>query len=143
MDPLPEPPPPVPGAPQPRQVPLARRLVWIPVGLVCVGIGSIGVVVPGLPSTGFFVLAAAAFARSSPRLEAWLLGLPGVGPLVRDYRAGLGMPKRAKVTAIVMMSTAVIASAVVVDPVWLKATILLAGVIGTVVVLRVPTKVGS
>ena len=77
-----------------------RRLVWIPIGLVCVGIGGIGVVVPGLPSTGFFVLAAAAFARSSPRLEAWLLDLPGVGPLVRDYRAGLGMPRSAKVTAI-------------------------------------------
>lgn len=120
-----------------------RRLVWIPLGLVCVGIGGIGVVVPGLPSTGFFILAAAAFARSSPRLEAWLLGLPGVGPMVRDYRAGLGMPRRAKVTAIAMMLTAVVVSALVVDPVWLKVTILAAGVVGTVVVLRVPTKVVS
>jgi uncharacterized membrane protein YbaN (DUF454 family) len=114
--------------------------VWIPIGLVCVGIGGIGVVVPGLPSTGFFVLAAAAFARSSPRLEAWLLDLPGVGPLVRDYRAGLGMPRSAKVTAITMMLTAVTISAVVVDPVWLKAVIVAAGAVGTVVVLRVPTK---
>lgn len=136
MDPLPTSLPPEPvGRPT-----LVRRIVWIPVGLVCVGIGSIGVVVPGLPSTGFFVLAAAAFARSSPRLEAWLLDLPGVGPLVRDYRAGLGMPRRAKVTAIVMMLTAVTISAVVVDPVWLKVVILAAGVVGTVVVLRVPTK---
>lgn len=115
-------------------------MVWIPIGLVCVGIGGIGVVVPGLPSTGFFVLAAAAFARSSPRLEAWLLDLPGVGPLVRDYRAGLGMPRRAKMTAIAMMLTAVTISAVVVDPVWLKAVIVAAGAVGTVVVLRVPTK---
>ncbi len=117
-----------------------RRIVWIPIGLVCVGIGGIGVVVPGLPSTGFFVLAAAAFARSSPRLEAWLLDLPGVGPLVRDYRAGLGMPRGAKVTAIAMMLTAVTISAVVVDPTWLKVVIVAAGAVGTVVVLRVPTK---
>lgn len=124
-------------------MPLVRRLVWIPIGLLCVGIGGIGVVVPGLPSTGFFVLAAAAFARSSPRLEAWLLGLPGVGPLVRDYRAGLGMPRQAKVTAIVMMLTAVVVSALLVDHVWLKVTILAAGAIGTVVVLRVPTKAAT
>lgn len=118
---------------------LVRRMVWIPIGLVCVGIGGIGVVVPGLPSTGFFVLAAA-FARSSPRLEAWLLDLPGVGPLVRDYRAGLGMPRRAKVTAIAMMLTAVTISAVVVDPVWLKVVIVVAGAVGTLFVGRVPTK---
>jgi uncharacterized membrane protein YbaN (DUF454 family) len=50
--------------------------------------------VPGLPTTGFFVLAAACFAKSSPRFERWVLDLPTVGPMVRDYRAGLGMPRR-------------------------------------------------
>jgi uncharacterized membrane protein YbaN (DUF454 family) len=59
----------------------------------------VGVVVPGLPTTVFFIVAAACFSRSSPRLEAWVLDLRGVGPLVRDHRAGLGMPRRAKAVA--------------------------------------------
>ncbi len=135
MEPLP--PPPAGGDTRPS---LARRLVWIPVGLVCVGLGGVGVVVPGLPSTVFFVAATACFAKSSPRLEAWVLGLPGVGSLVRDYRAGLGMPKQAKITAIAMLSVAVGLSAWAVDPVWVKVCIVAAGLVGVVVILRVPTK---
>jgi uncharacterized membrane protein YbaN (DUF454 family) len=68
-------------------------------GLVCVGLGGLGIVIPGLPTTVFFIAAAACFSKSSPRLEAWVLGLRGVGPMVRDHRAGLGMPRRAKVLA--------------------------------------------
>ena len=77
-----------------------RRLGLLALGWIAVALGGLGVFVPGLPTTGFFVLAAACFARSSPRFEQWVLGLPKVGPLVRDHRAGLGMPRRAKVVAI-------------------------------------------
>jgi uncharacterized membrane protein YbaN (DUF454 family) len=66
---------------------------------VCVAIGGVGIVVPGLPTTVFFIVAAWCFSRSSPRLEAWVLNLKGIGPMVRDHRAGLGMPRRAKVVA--------------------------------------------
>ena len=79
---------------------LVRRLILVAGGLMCVGIGAIGIVVPGLPSTVFFIAAAACFSRSDPRLERWVLDLPRVGPLVRSYRAGLGMPRRAKRWAI-------------------------------------------
>ena len=76
------------------------RWLWLAGGCASVVLGTIGIVVPGLPTTGFFVLAASCFARSSPRFEAWVLGLPGIGPAVRDYRDGLGMARRAKVLAV-------------------------------------------
>ncbi len=118
---------------------LARAL-WAGAGLVCVGLGLIGVVVPGLPTTGFMILAAAAFSRSSPRLEQWVLGLPKVGPAVQAYRAGLGMPMKAKVTAIAMMSIAITISAFLLDSWVVRGVIIAAGVIGTVVILRTPTR---
>ncbi len=124
----------------PRVATFASRLFWIPVGLLCVGIGFLGVILPLLPSTVFFVAAAAAFAKSSPRLEAWLLDLPLVGRLVRDYRAGLGMPMRAKVTAISMLCAAVLLSAWRIDLGWVRLVVLLAGLVGVVVILRVPTQ---
>ena len=86
--------------------PLVRGL-WVVSGLVCVAVGAIGVIVPGLPSTVFFIMAAAAFSRSSERMERWVLNLPGVGKLVADYRSGLGMPWRAKVIAGSMIVVAV------------------------------------
>jgi len=83
------------------------RLLWLLIGCLSVAVGGIGVVVPGLPTTVFMIIAASCFARSMPRFERWILDLPGVGPLVRDYRNGLGMPRRAKrlaVATIMVMS---------------------------------------
>jgi uncharacterized membrane protein YbaN (DUF454 family) len=85
--------------PADRSPTAAVRAGWLAVGLLCVGLGGLGIVVPGLPTTVFFIAAAACFSRSSPRLEAWVLGLRGIGPMVRDHRDGLGMPRRAKVVA--------------------------------------------
>lgn len=118
-----------------------RRAGFFAVGWLAVALGAVGVVVPGLPTTGFFVLAAACFARSSPRFERWVLGLPTVGPLVRDHRAGLGMPRRAKVVAIAMMLTACTLSSLAIGAPVAAAVILGAGLVGTWYVgWRVPTR---
>jgi uncharacterized membrane protein YbaN (DUF454 family) len=120
-----------------------RRWAWFLLGWTAVAVGAIGVVVPGVPTTGPFVLAAACFARSSPRFERWVLGLPAVGRMVRDHRAGLGMPRRAKFLAIGMMLTACSLSAAVTGsrspPV--AAAVVVAGLVGTWYVgWRVPTR---
>ena len=108
-----------------------RRLGLLAVGWLAVALGGIGIVVPGLPTTGFFVLAAACFARSSPRFEQWVLGLPKIGPLVSDYRAGLGMPRRAKVVAISMMLTACTLSSLALGSRLLAGVVMGAGLVGT------------
>ena len=84
------------GADAPLHRSRVVRAVWATAGLAFVALGGVGVVGPGLPTTGFLILAAWCFSHSSPRLEAWLLGLPRFGPLGRDYRSGLGMPRAAK-----------------------------------------------
>jgi uncharacterized protein len=116
------------------------RLAWITAGLGCVTVGGIGVVVPGLPTTIFFIGAAGCFTRSSPRLEAWVLGLPSIGPAVRDYRAGLGMPRRAKVLALTMLSVFVSLSAWMLGSWPLRLVVLGAGLVGAICILRTPTR---
>ena len=74
--------------PEHRNTGTVLRWLWFGLGWIAVAIGSIGIVVPGLPTTVFFIIAAACFSRSSPRFEQWVLTRPGVGPMVRDYRAG-------------------------------------------------------
>ena len=83
---------------------IIARMMWRVVGLLAVAVGAIGVVLPGLPTTVFFIIAAWAFSKSSPRLEAWVLGLPRIGPMVADHRSGLGMPRRAKRVAVSMIA---------------------------------------
>jgi len=90
------------GAVHPRP-PLFFRLGWSLLGLGFVALGAVGVVVPGLPTTPFLLLAAGCFARGSPRLEAWLLADPVFGPLIREFREHRSVPLRAKVLALVLM----------------------------------------
>ena len=104
------------------------RSGWFALGWASVAVGTVGIVVPGLPTTVFFVVAAACFSRSSPRFEQWVLDRPGVGPLVRDYRAGLGMPRGAKTAAVTSIAVVCSLSAFVLLGHWgVRATVLAAG----------------
>ena len=63
-----------------------RRLLYLGLGFVSVGLGALGVVLPLVPTVPFMLLAAFFFARSSPRLEAWIVEHPRFGPHVRAWR---------------------------------------------------------
>ncbi|MGH9151925.1 MAG: YbaN family protein [Acidimicrobiales bacterium] len=133
------------GAGAPGRPPLRRgvaRWGWLALGWTSVGLGGLGVVVPGLPTTGFFVLAASCFAKSSPRFERWVLSLPKVGPLVRDHRAGLGMPRRVKAVAIASIVLAVSLSAAFgLEATAARVVVVGAGLVGVWYVgRRVPTR---
>lgn len=91
------------GAGPTRSRPL--RLVWLAAGLACVALGFIGALVPLMPTTIFLILAAGCFARSSPRLEAWLLDHPRFGPTLRAWRAKGAISHRAKAMACTGMAT--------------------------------------
>ncbi|PNU05557.1 hypothetical protein A8V01_16335 [Novosphingobium guangzhouense] len=75
------------------------RGVWLAIGLLLVGLGFVGIFVPLLPTTDFMLLALPCFARSSPRLEAWLLGHPRFGPALRAWRDSRAVPRHAKALA--------------------------------------------
>lgn len=74
----------------------AARLIYLGLGCLFVPVGAIGLVMPLLPGTVFLILAAACFARSSPRFEQWLLEHRYLGPSVRAWRANGSIPRRVK-----------------------------------------------
>ena len=66
-------------------------------------IGGAGVVLPLLPTTPFVLLAAGCFARSSPRMHAWLLGSRVFGPVLADWEKRKCISLKAKLSALTMM----------------------------------------
>ncbi|HEX2192566.1 MAG TPA: YbaN family protein [Acidimicrobiales bacterium] len=118
------------------------RWLWLCGGMISVGLGSLGIIVPGLPTTVFFILAAACFARSNPRFEQWVLDLPRIGRMVRDYRDGLGMSRRAKVLAVATILTVATASGVfAIDNRAVGAVVIAIGLVGAAYVgFVVPTR---
>ncbi len=111
-------------------------------GFIFVGLGFIGIVIPGMPTTVFMILAAACFAKSSPKFEQWILDLPGIGRLVQDHRDGLGMPQKSKAIAITMMVLAVTLSIIfAISSTVIQILVGGVGIIGVWYVgFRVPTK---
>lgn len=82
-----------------RYAPIMIRLGWLALGCLFVGLGMVGAVLPLMPTTIFLILAAGCFARSSPRLEAWLLDHPKFGPTLRNWREHGAIAPRAKAMA--------------------------------------------
>ncbi|NRD89353.1 DUF454 domain-containing protein [Sphingopyxis sp. BSNA05] len=75
------------------------RMFWLGVGLLLLGVGFVGAFLPLLPTVDFLILALACFARSSPRLEAWLLNHPRFGPGLRAWREERAISRKARITA--------------------------------------------
>lgn len=79
---------------------LFGRAVYLTLGFVCLGLGIAGYIVPLLPGTVFLLMATFFFFRSSERMYNWVLHHRWFGPLIRNYRAGHGIPRRIKIYAI-------------------------------------------
>lgn len=81
-----------------------KRSMFLLLGFALVALGVAGMLLPLLPTTIFFILAAGCFARSSPRLEARILAHPTLGPSVRLWREHGVIPPRAKLFAVAGIS---------------------------------------
>ena len=80
------------------------RLLLFLLGWVFVAVGVVGIVVPGLPTTPFLLVAAWCFARSSPRFRAWLLHNRVLGPPVLAWQRHGAVPTSAKIVAVTTMA---------------------------------------
>ena len=118
----------------------AVRFLWLVLGLLFTGLGIIGAFLPVMPTTVFLLIAAFFFARSSPKFYNWLLNNRAFGPLIRDWRAGLGLPLRAKVLAVSLIVVTVGSSALAVPIVWVKIMLILIGMGVSAYLLTRPTK---
>ncbi len=78
-------------------------------GFILLPIGIAGVFLPILPGTPLLILAAACFARSSPRLERWLVTHPFLGPGIRRWRERGAISLKSKIIAISVMALSAIA----------------------------------
>ncbi len=117
-----------------------RRWSFMLLGLLSVGIGFVGVFVPGLPTTIFLILASYFFTRSCPWLEERLVRAPIFKPYLQYLDGDRIMPLRARLTTIAMIwgastvSLLMVGSAGPIAP-WFLVTIVVAAAIGSAFVM--------
>jgi hypothetical protein len=95
-------------------------VLWRALALASVGLGMVGVVVPGLPTVPFLLLGAWAAGKGWPRFEAWLLAHPRWGPTIRRWRDHGAVPRRAKWAASLMMLASTFVLALSAAPLYVK-----------------------
>jgi uncharacterized membrane protein YbaN (DUF454 family) len=98
------------------------RWAWWLLAYASLALGLVGIVVPGLPTVPFVLLAAYAAARGSQRLRAWLLAHRQFGPVIRDWEAQGAVSRRAKRLATLMMAACAVIMFLTAPALWMAAT---------------------
>jgi uncharacterized protein len=80
------------------------KWLWLSAGVLSLGAGIVGLVLPVMPTVPFVILAAYCFARGSKRWETWLLMHKTFGPMVNNWRTNRSVPLRAKQLSTLMMA---------------------------------------
>ena len=70
------------------------RVLWVSLGIIALGVGIIGIFVPGLPTVPLVLAAAACFYRGSERLHRWLCEHKIFGPQIKDWEEHRGHSRR-------------------------------------------------
>lgn len=93
---------------------------------VNVGLGMIGVVVPGMPTTVFLIIAVWAFSKCSVRFQRWLWEHKTFGPSIRAWHEHRVIPLKAKIMASAMMTASFIYVTFFVAESWVLPAVLAA-----------------
>lgn len=108
-----------------------RKAILIVTGSFFVGLGVLGVFLPLLPATPFFLLAAACYVRSSQRFYDWLLNNRMIGGYIKDYREHGGMRLKVKIWAISLLWASILYTTVFVVDSILARIVMLTIAVGT------------
>jgi hypothetical protein len=106
-------------------------------GFFCLGLAILGAILPVMPTTCFVLMAAACFAKSSPRFYNWLLASRIFGPMINQWQTTRSMPKRAKVMAITTILCSGSISIYVLDSVMVQTIVAAILLIPIAIILRV------
>ncbi|MCH7656762.1 MAG: YbaN family protein [Bacteroidetes bacterium] len=113
--------------------------ILILLGSIFLGLGFIGIIVPGLPTTPFLLLAAGCYVRSSDRLYSWLLDNRLFGKYIHNFRETGSIPLRGKIISLIVMWIMIgLSIYIFIKIISVKIIIAILGVIGTLVILSIP-----
>lgn len=106
-----------------------KRSIFVVLGCVSLALAVIGVVLPILPTVPFLALAAFCFAKSSDRLNNWLINTKFYQNNLADFKAGKGMTVKTKVR--------ILATVTLVMAVGLIAMLMKGVIVGSIVLVIV------
>ncbi|HNQ68799.1 MAG TPA: YbaN family protein [Bacteroidales bacterium] len=110
------------------------KSIYIILGCLSVFLGVLGMIIPGLPTTPFLLLAAWFFLRSNNKLHKLLINNNILGNYIRKYENNKAISIRTKIYSIAIMWIMISLSTIfLIESNFIKVIVLIVGLIGTVV----------
>jgi uncharacterized protein len=122
--------------------PLGKLVRWLLIftGTLALGLGTVGVIVPLIPTTPFLLLTAACYIRSSERLYDWLMDHKLYGKFLHNYMEHKAISLNVKIGTIVMLwLTIIISSLFLINLVWLKLLFIIKAILVTLHIVSFKT----
>jgi len=117
-----------------------KKFFLIALGFILVGLGTVGVIIPVLPTTPFILLAAFCFSASSKKFYTWLQRNRVFGQYIENYRTKQGISIRLKIASIAFLWTGLVVSMLITQAIWLYIILGIVGVCVTIHLLLIKTK---
>ena len=111
------------------------RYLSLALGLLCVGLGAFGALVPLVPATPFVLLAFFFFTRSSQRLEYYILHRSPLRSYLIDFYSG-SLSRRRRIYIIATAWASMILSTILVGKLWFAVMMAVIAVIAAIVIWR-------
>lgn len=112
-------------------------------GIFFVALAMLGVILPILPTTPFLLVAAACFAKSSPRLHRMLLDNRVFGPLIYHWEQSRSIPRKGKVVALLSIVIATSISCYTLEAIWMKLLVIGLVIWPVIFLWRLPVSDGN
>ncbi len=112
------------------------RTIFLLLGHISIAVGFVGIFVPLLPTTPFVLLAAVCYSRGSERFHTWLHEHPRFGPVIRSWRVHGAIGMRAKIVAVITVTTSITYSCIRLDMPWSAIALLVGLAVLTFILTR-------
>jgi len=121
-----------------------RKIIYIILGSISLALGTLGIFLPLLPTTPFYLLTAWLYMRGSDRLYQKVMSNKFFGTIVRDFREYKAIPLRAKIFSVSLLWITILSSAFFfVDILWVRILLIAIAVGVTIHILSYKTKANS
>lgn len=117
-----------------------KNIVLIIIGIFSLSLGAVGIFLPVLPTTPFVLLSAGCFSISSPKLADNLMKSKYFGSYIENYRYKTGVPRKAKIRAIVFLWAGLFISMLLIKKVMIIGILILIGTLVTIHLSKLKTR---
>ncbi|NLZ73766.1 MAG: DUF454 domain-containing protein [Bacteroidales bacterium] len=105
-----------------------KKYLYIIAGFLTLSAGVIGIFIPVLPTTPFFLLAAACFLKSSKKLYVWIISHKVFGKYIENYIKYKAVSRKSKIISITVLWAVLSISFIAVNSLHVKIFLIIVGI---------------